>query len=157
MGRQLQGINLCLQPLCCKKQKTGRGSDRNCIWCVSLEHRAWSHCRAAAHTNLPSQSMVFRPEGRQQEPPALPSAQGRATTGNHSDLVLLWISQHGEVRKEDFFFFFFLRGRKGRKMQAEADLWLYLFYSVRKWSVLLTPQTRVHLTTGGKQTANSGL
>lgn len=42
-------------------------------------------------------------------------------------------------------------------MQAEADLWLYLFYSVRKWSVLLTPQTRVHLTTAGKQTANSGL
>lgn len=119
MGRQLQGINLCLQPLCCKKQKTGRGSDRNCIWCVSLEHRAWSHCRAAAHTNLPSQSMVFRPEGRQQEPPALPSAQGRATTGNHSDLVLLWISQHGEVRKEDFFFFFFKR-KKGKENASRS-------------------------------------
>lgn len=110
------------------------------------------------HTNLLSQSTVFRPEWRQRfsnrgaaRTACTASSSGQGTAGKHCNLVLLWISHH--VGKSGFF----LRGRKGRKMQAEADLWLYLFYLVRKWSMPHAHQNSARLSISGKEAANSGL
>lgn len=127
MGRQLQGINLCLQPLCCKNQKTGRESysDTNCIWCVSVEHRARPHCRAAVHTQTFCHKAPYldlnggssSAPGEQQEPPALPAAQGRATTGRQSNLVLLWISHHvGNSGRRKIF----LKRKKGKENASRS-------------------------------------